>query len=98
MPERVCLSVFCIVLHFSLEAVRLFMIFSGSHGREDELLEETVSHPSTMRRTTGDSSLYGDGLTLGDGFRQFDIGAKLGWRKCVSIFSFGDSTSSRSGV
>ncbi len=51
-----------------------FMIFRGSNGREDEHQEEMVSH---MRRTTGDSCLNGDGFTLGDGLRYFDIGAKL---------------------
>ena len=35
-----------------------------------------------MRRTTGDNCLKGDGFTLGDGFRYFDIGAKLSGRKC----------------
>ncbi len=40
--RRVCLSAFCIVLTFSLETALLFMIFSGSHGREYELREETV--------------------------------------------------------
>ena len=67
-----CLSVFCIVLHFSLETVLLFMILSGSHGREDELPEEIVS---------GDSSEYGDGFTIGDSFHPLDIGAKLNGRK-----------------
>ncbi len=44
MPQRLCPSVFCIVLHVSLETILVFMIFSGGHGREDEP-QETV--PST---------------------------------------------------
>jgi hypothetical protein len=48
------------------------MIFSGSHGREGELLEEIVS---------GDSSEYGDAFSIGDSFHPLDISAELNGRK-----------------
>ncbi len=42
VPERVLYS-----FEFVWETVLPVMVFSGSHGREDEPREETVSHPST---------------------------------------------------